>query len=391
MKILIVGAGPAGSIAGRYLAKADMDVTIIEEHGVPGFPVQCAGLISEKCIRLTGINIKKVTENIIDGMCVHGPSGRYIELRSKHNKGYVIERKLFDQELLKVAIKKGAKIKVKTRFVDASNGKARIISSGTEQTDNYDILLGCDGVQSTVAKQTGFNHSYKVFSGAQIEGRFECHDRHMVELFFGSSASPDFFGYAIPINEEIARIGVVAGERAHIYLKKMLESHKGIDNRFRGSHLEINVGGIPIGLMERLVDPEKRVMLIGDSAGQVKPYTGGGIYYGALGAKFACEAITKFRDSGDPDALINYEQGFIEEVGKELETGMRLLALYSSLTDDDYDTIIEILSQESIKNLISEKGDMDRPSTLVRELPQLLRNFKYIKLMGKIARHFLIS
>ncbi|RLI01612.1 NAD(P)/FAD-dependent oxidoreductase, partial [Candidatus Bathyarchaeota archaeon] len=40
--VLVVGAGPAGSMAAKTAAELGGDVIFIEEHEVPGTPVYCA-------------------------------------------------------------------------------------------------------------------------------------------------------------------------------------------------------------------------------------------------------------------------------------------------------------------------------------------------------------
>ena len=52
--VVIVGGGPAGSKTAATLAKGH-DVTVLEEHAVIGEPIQCAGLITERSIEISGI------------------------------------------------------------------------------------------------------------------------------------------------------------------------------------------------------------------------------------------------------------------------------------------------------------------------------------------------
>ena len=46
----VIGAGPAGSMAAKYAAKAGASTILLEEHAEPGWPVQCAGLLGQEAM-----------------------------------------------------------------------------------------------------------------------------------------------------------------------------------------------------------------------------------------------------------------------------------------------------------------------------------------------------
>ncbi|MCK4732488.1 MAG: NAD(P)/FAD-dependent oxidoreductase, partial [Methanophagales archaeon] len=48
--VVVVGAGPSGCMAAKYVSKAGASTLIVEKGAELGEPIQCAGLISKRAI-----------------------------------------------------------------------------------------------------------------------------------------------------------------------------------------------------------------------------------------------------------------------------------------------------------------------------------------------------
>ncbi len=391
MKTLIIGGGIAGSILAYNLAKEGLEARIIEEHSSPGFPVQCAGLVSRKCYELLGKSAKKAVENRVRGAVAFSPSGRAFEVSSDEFLGFVLERKILDMELFKRAVEAGAEPSLKAYFWRIKDNRAIIKTPSGIKSEDFDLIAGCDGPGGKTADIFGFNKPETFFSGVQIECRYRVDHEDQVEIFLGRNASPDFFGYAIPLDGETARVGIVTGEMAHIRLFKMIEKHPAVKNRVMKTYTEFNAGSIPAGLVDPFI--KERAILVGDSAGQVKPYTGGGIYYGARASEMAGEAILEYKATEDIRSLNRYGIEFREEFEKEIKVGMKIVKLYSSLTDRDYEILFDIANRYSISDIISSV-DMDRPSTLIsagKKAVSLIKNPKHALFFAKLLSKVMLS
>ncbi len=339
--IIVVGGGPAGSLSAINLGKK-YDVLLVEEHQTPGFPLRCAGLISERCFKAYRryCNVKKALENEIKGAFMFSPSGDFLEVRSN---AYVLDRRLLDLMLFEKASEFAKTlVKVKVRF------KGRDVVLG-DKIFKPDYLIGADGVYSITAKSFGFNRP-ELFLTAQMEVKFEALDERFVEVYFGKLYSKGFFAYAIPIGDT-AKIGVVSRDNPMKYLKNLIEKHPSVSKRVRGCTIELNFGAIPIGLIDFV---RGNVALIGDSAGMVKPYTGGGLYYLLIASEKLSENFPN---------LNAYKSSYLKELGKEYKYGMKILRLYSVLSDDDYDLLIK-----NFRDFDYSGFDMDRPSTFLGAL-----------------------
>jgi len=350
--ILIVGAGPAGSLAALNLGKK-FDVKIVEEHQAAGFPVQCAGLISDECYESLRRYSKKSFVNRIRGAFFFSPDGNFVEMVGKR-KGVVIERKILDVELLSKA-SEVAQVWLKAKYIGSSGKVARIIHNSEKKLVKYDYLIGADGANSKVASEFDFSKP-NLYPAVQVEATFEPLDENMVELYFGEKYSNGFFAYAIPLESKIARIGVVSKTEPLNHLKNLIEKHPSVSRRFKGSFLELNAGIIPIGLNEIA---KGNICLIGDSAGMVKPYTGGGLYYHLIAAEILGESFPN---------LELYKKRYLKKMAREYSIGSKILKLYSILSDSDYNELVKVG-----KDIDFSKLDMDHPSSILRILPTLVR------------------
>ncbi len=391
MRTLVIGGGITGSILARKLAENGVEVRIIEEHSSPGFPVQCAGLVSRKCYELLGKPAEKSLENRVRGAVAFSPSGRSFEVSSEDFLGYVIERKTLDPELFRRAVNSGAVPMLKSYFAGLKNGRAVVKTQDGVKCLDFDLIAGCDGPGGKTGVVFGFEKPEMIFSGLQIECRYRVEHVDQVEIFLGENASPDFFGYAIPIDGETARVGVVTKEMALHRLRRMIERHPAMKNRVMRAYTEANAGAIPVGLVDPFVNG--RALLVGDSAGQVKPYTGGGIYYGAVASEMAGDAIIEYEKTGNIKALNRYSVDFRKEFEKEIRVGMKIVKLYSILNDNDYETIFDIASRYSISDVIAE-GDMDRPSTIISagmKAVSMMKNPKHALFFAKLLSKMMLS
>ncbi len=364
MNVLIVGGGPAGSLSAIALGK-EHDVVIVEEHQSAGFPTQCAGLISRDCYEI----LRKFSNckiNDIRGAFFVAPNGDYVELEGRCG-GVVIERKVLDRDLLAKA-SEFAEVWMKSKFISAKDGVAKIIKQGETIKVSYDFIVGADGVHSTVARCFGFERP-QILSAVQIESKFEALSDDMVELFFGSRYSDGFFAYAIPL-DETARIGVVSKENPRFYLENLIKRHPSLSKRVKSSKIiELNVGAIPIGLIDFV---KGNVVLIGDSAGMVKPYTGGGLFY--------ILKATEILEKNFPN-LQKFREEYLRVMGREFGIGMKIFKLYSLLEDEDYNYLVKVAKEHAD---LAKELHMDRPTTLLKIWPVMIKIVKKPRLMKKL-------
>jgi len=84
------------------------------------------------------------------------------------------------------------------------------------------------------------------------------------------------------------------------------------------------------------------MVVIGDAAGQVKPTTGGGLYFGAYAARAAADVVGKALAGGNlsAHALSAYQRQWRSAFGRELRRDALARGIYARLSSSQVDRII---------------------------------------------------
>ena len=376
--VIVVGGGPAGSKSARLLSR-DHDVMVLEDHNCSGEPVECTGLISPDVIRESGI--KPDILNSFSNLCAVFPDGRKVTVRCKDEKAVVIDRADFDRKMADKAIDAGAKYVYSKRCTSCSvqNDSVSVFSDN----DRYDgkVLIGADGHTSTVRQQLFTQRPEMYVRGIQADVEFTYEYQDTIDIFLGSDVAPDFFAWAIPFDDRV-RVGLCCGwdnELPAFYFKKLLQKLKMDDSKV----IMKNSGKIPLGTLSKTY--RDRVLLVGDSAGQVKPISGGGLYPGLVSAGHAADVIHEAFQLEDfsEKMLKQYHKRWKSSVGKELKSGLRLRKMYNNLSDSDLNSVGAIVDDRKILDPIS-KVTLDSVSDAV---PIVMKNlpvaFKLLPYMIK--------
>ena len=200
--VLVVGAGPAGSMAAKHAALGGADVILIDKKSEIGTPKRCAEGVYESGLRWLEIEPDPawIAQRINGGVIV-APNGTRLVLDETilPEKGYILERKIFDKHMAMDAGRAGSKIMVKTLFKSLrresdENGEFFIVDCQRMDKSfqiKARIVIAADGPESHVARKAGINTATKpadMMSGVQYErtshGQF-CRRRICMDLSKG--------------------------------------------------------------------------------------------------------------------------------------------------------------------------------------------------------------
>ena len=122
---------------------------------------------------------------------------------------------------------------------------------------------------------------------------------------------------------------------------------------------------------------------VGDSVGQVKATTGGGVVFGGLCAKIAGKVAVEAIDHNDfsEQFLKKYHKMWTKEYLQELRL-MKLVRLaLNALPDKLIDELFYSIEKEGVTDMMEDVGDMDMQGELIK---RVLFGPKVVNLLGSI-------
>lgn len=368
--VIVVGAGPAGSVAAEALAQRSLRVALLEEHPQVGEPNHCSGLVSPRTLQAAGVAEEIVGLRRYDRARIWGPGGDTLWVRSASVQAIAIDRPLLDQILAGRAARAGADLMRGTKACafERAAGHVQVSAqrAGEDLTLRARLLIGADGAYSRVARWMGGFRYREAIPAVKAEVAFRGPGTDDIEIFVGNQIAPGWFGWLIPVSPSEARIGVgTAGS-----LKGCFPAFcDRLRSRFGPLHVgQVRKGLIPLGPPGDYIADQ--VMLVGAAAGQTKPTTGGGVYLGVRAAQLAAETALRALERGKTtrQALSAYPRHWQRCEGYEVKVGHWLRTLFRRLSDRDLTRVIRLAARPWAQPLITRLGDMDYPSRLLYAL-----------------------
>jgi digeranylgeranylglycerophospholipid reductase len=359
-EVLVVGGGPSGSSAAGLLAR-NHEVVILEEHPIPGEPLQCAGLVTERGIP------KFVRDSILSevkGAMLHSPLGFTLTLEARSTRACVIDRSSFDRLMFDRAVDAGAKPRVRTRLKELRNRagdvQCELVTGRGTEIWTAEAVVGADGYKSVCRRAARLPQAKQMLTGIQADLKGVDIDPDFVQLFFGRDVAPGFFAWAIPA-EDITRVGLCTW-KSDIAPAEFLKKFLARPEFSKGRRVSLASGKLPIGPGRTAVGG--RIALVGDAACHAKPLSGGGVYTGVRGGELCAQAVDGFLEEQDGKDLGAYDSLWKDEFGKELLRAFRVRKVFLNLTDKKLDKALRIFDEPEVHRLLEQQGDIDYPASL---------------------------
>ena len=353
LDVIVVGAGPSGCYAARELARLGYEVLVLEEHARVGTPVHCTGVISTAACREFNLD-PALVEARLSGARFFSPRGQSFFVSAPEPRAVVVDRSRFDQWLCAQAIASGAKLLfgARARDVSVSDGRAVVAAEvgGDPESFRSSLVIGATGANSSLVRRgTPPRPRRPLLYAAQLQAkRMGLTD---VEVYMGSEVAPGGFAWAVPVDGK-CWVGQISRRPPGASLERLADT---LEKRgaIARNGARIARHGIPSGPLTPSFSD--RMLMVGDAAGQVKATTGGGLYFGFIGAQIAVEIADGALRSGDLSAakLSRYEDIWLSRLGPEQRLGHLVRKVQAALSDEDLEFLFSLTRRTGIGGLLS--------------------------------------
>ena len=378
--VACIGGGPASAFAAMEILKSGkFSVEIFEEHEEIGVPVNCAGLISVSGFKKLKIKVPKDSiQHKVKGSIFYSPAGHRFEVSRKKVQAYVIDRAKFDKFLISKVEEMDGKVHLDAKVTSILKKDKQAIGLMVNEHNNQvkvksKIIIDGEGVRTKFIQEMRLKPTYRgsLVPVLQYDLKNVDVNEEFVQIYLGRRIAPGFFGYIIPISDNEARVAVGSkfGKPAD-YLRYFIFKHPIASSKLKNGTIYKKGGGFV-----HLGAPIKKTyaagfMGVGDSVGQVKATTGGGVVFGGLCAKvagkIALEAIE--RDEFSEKSLKKYQTEWQKLYLRELRLMRLLRSILDSVPDKFLDEVFVAISRQGIPELIEEIGDMDMQGALIKRV-----------------------
>ncbi len=381
--VIIVGAGPAGSMAAYEIAKEGLDVLLLEKDRSVGIPVLCAeGITTEGMERF--FNIKDIPKQwvsaTIEGAIAYSPQGRKMVVHHPE-AGYVLERKIFDRDIAMRAVDMGAHLftSAMATGLEYDNDVLKgvfVEYKGERKFIQTNIVIGADGVESLVGRWASISDPLRlqdVDSCVQITMRGIDVQEGYAEFGMGNDIAPGGYFWIFPKGKNWANVGIgvnpaIAQEKAIYYMNKFIEK------RFkRYSVVEYITGAVPVKPLKNISG--NGVLLCGDAARLADPLSGGGIanamWSGSFAGKVAAQAVKE--DNYTDKFLSKYDDMWNKAYGKEMKLRETVKNIYLKMNDKRLEELYEIINDIVGGKTVSSLDSTEMVFKVLKHSPKVLK------------------
>jgi len=347
--IIVVGAGPAGSVAARYAAQHGVSVLMLEKDRDVGYPVRCG----------EAVNKSRITEFITPDekwICAHINKFSFIAPNDSEvtmvfdEEGYILERRIFDYQLAKLASEAGVEVVtrayVNSLILEDNNVRGvNVVYRGEQHSIKSKIVIAADGVESRVGRWAGLKTHIDfrdMESCVQVTASdIKDINQDTCYFYFGKDVAPSGYFWVFPKGDNMANIGL--GVSGIVGKNKSALSYF---NDFMGRHypnastLTSIAGGVPCSVTLEKIAADG-IILTGDAARQVNPLTGGGISSGMIGGSLAGDLAGQSVKNNDKQYVRKYPEAWHDKVGKRHEIYNRLKNGIYNFTDEKFNRIAD--------------------------------------------------
>ncbi len=330
--VVVVGAGPAGASAARAAARVGATVCLLERAELPRYKT-CGGGLVGLSVDHAGIDLSRLTRASIDQLTV-SLDGRLTRTRTRRRPGppmmSMVMRSEFDQALVESARAAGAGVRTGVHVTgirehDVADGSVAVAVRGGPDVVAR-VVVGADGTSGRVGAYVGVRLD-QVDVG--LEGEFPVSAsvarRWAGQVLLDLGPVPGSYAWLFP-KGEVLTVGVIGsrddGGALRAYYADLVR-RLGLDavTPLHDSGHLTRVRAVDSPLRRG------RVLVAGDAAGLLDPWTREGISFALRSGRLAGEAAAHAA-AGELRALDDYPRRVEAVLGSEMDAGREVQAVF---------------------------------------------------------------
>jgi geranylgeranyl reductase family protein len=361
LDVVVVGAGPAGSAAAAVLAGLGRQVHLLEAARFPRDKVcgdvllpELAGWVERlggdwDALSAGAVEVAACRYTVPSGRSV---TGRFADGRGQVHPWRILQRRIFDERLARHAARRGARLLEGHRVVElqreGDRTRLRVITPHGERTLQARLVIAADGAGSRVARVSGLRpdagdrpsnrfvalRTYVPWSALATAPGERSGARQTMEVIADRRLLPGC-AWILPAPGGVANVGLgmVAADRAHrgVHLQALFSELFGelLQGRLAG-RFDLAAAAAPVGWRLPGGMPDRRctadgLLLAGDAAGMIDPFTGHGIHTavqsGIYAAEAADQALARGQLTAEGEPLRGYERRWRRALADDFRIG----------------------------------------------------------------------
>ena len=327
--VVVVGAGPAGSMAALAAAEAGARTLLVERHLLPRDKLCGGGLIGVSLAALPAGFTPPARDTSMTAVFTR----EFADRRARSADGpflTMVNRAEFDAELAACAVRAGARLAQGVRVDACADDGALVELRTNEGPVRARAVVGADGSASRIARHVGAEYA-QVDLGleVQVDADEPARERYRGQVVLDFGGPPGAYAWVFPKGDRLT-VGAIAargmaGEQG-AYLRRFIEAEglAHLPSTSQEGHLtRCRLPDSPLG--------RGRVLLAGDAAGLLEPWTREGISYALRSGRLAggAAAAMALGAAAPDEALAAYTGAVDGSMGADMAVGAAALAAYT--------------------------------------------------------------
>lgn len=330
---------------------------VLEKKKAAGQDICCTGIVSKECLDLLHLD-KSLIMRQVSSARVLAPSGKQLRVCRGHEVAYIVDRPALNLSLADHAQESGVCYLFGAQVTDIQieTERLQVLANcgGHKKLFEAESAVIATGFGSPLPGRLGLGEIKHFVIGAQAEVNVT--DPDEVEIYLDQRLAPGGFAWLVPTRDNRGLAGLLTHHQPERHLKKLLSTFK-TQGKTTSAEVIPGYGAVPLRPLPKTY--ADRILVAGEAAGQVKPTTGGGIYYGLMCADIAADTLHQAFQTHDlsESRLASYQKKWRARLGKELQVGYWAHRLYEKLDNQQIERLHNFINKNGIPQFIAELDD----------------------------------